>query len=108
LGSRDEGVKQLPLDEDVRRRLIEALIEEGWSLEGDSVFAPHRSMWLLVRKPWHGDLPDMLERMRGRTERVQRHLGVAGNDAGDDDGWQVAADTLSLVRVLEGLSDTRA
>jgi CheY-like chemotaxis protein len=77
--------------------LLEALQEAGWVVEGKFIFAPRRTMWLLVAAPYEGDLGDMLERMRGRLERVSRFSVESG---GEGDTNDAAADTAGLVEVL--------
>jgi hypothetical protein len=82
----------VPLDETSRLRLLDTLIADGWTSEGDFIYAPRRTMWLLRSSPWEGDLAEMHERMQGRLDRIRTNALTGWQDSFDD--------TARLVQVL--------
>ena len=83
-------------------RLIRALTAKGWVVEGQNIFAPHRSIWLAVEQPWGGDLDDFLDRIRGRLRRVQGHGDM---HEGFEEHAGVCRDVETLVEVLTSIAD---
>jgi hypothetical protein len=90
----------MKLPEGVRQLLLETLLANGWTVEGDFIYAPRRTIWLLCADPWQGDLADMLERMQGRLQRIY-NLASAEQDRGSSQ--DAIDDTAGLVRVLQTL-----
>ena len=80
--------------------MIASLETSGWVVDGDSIYAPARTIWFLCSDPWQGDLAEMLERMRGRLERIRRR-GPFPGEVGYEESL---ADTGGLVQVLERLN----
>jgi hypothetical protein len=88
----------------LRSEQIEALIEAlegiGWVQEGDFIYAPGRTMWLLAADPWQGTLEEFYERMCARVQRIVR------NKAHHEDPEQhrrCVEDATSLVSVVSEL-----
>lgn len=87
-----------------RDAFLKALERKGWSWVGEFIYAPHKSMWLLVADPWHGDMADFLERMLARAERLLQHRSHY-----DDPLWHqnIVGDTQSLVGTLRELLNAK-
>lgn len=58
------------LSAEERDTLLGALEQNGWSWDGDFIYASHKTMWLLGSDPWQGDITDFYERMSARVERL--------------------------------------
>ena len=87
-----------------RDALLRAVERKGWFWEGDFIYAPHKSMWLLGSNPWEGDVSDFLDRMSARVE------GISPPQAHYDDPLRhrnIVDDTQSLVDTLKELSNAR-
>jgi hypothetical protein len=54
------------------RDYLFALLEaQGWYWQGDTIFAPHRSIWFQRANPWCGALSEFHERMAARLSRIE-------------------------------------
>ena len=91
------------LDEQARQVLVDALIADGWVIDGDFVYAPRRTICFRCAAPWQGDLASMLERMQGRLERIRRNGPHSGYEAAFQDS---IADTAGLLHALKRLVHT--
>jgi hypothetical protein len=60
----------MPLIKEERDSLLRGLERKGWLWDGDFIYAPHRTMWLLGAHPWQGDVSDFHERMSARVDRL--------------------------------------
>lgn len=105
-----EVVRGLALPNDGRSRetslrLVKGLQERGGTPSGETLFAPHRSMWLPVRPPWQHDLADMLDRMRGRAERVRQLLDAEMPDGESLARQETLQDVEGLVEVLVRIAE---
>jgi len=95
----------MALTAEERDAILKPLERKGWFWEGDFIYAPHRSMWLLGADLWQGDMSDFLERMSARVERISRH------ESHYDDPLQhqrIIEDTESLVDTLKELLNARS
>jgi hypothetical protein len=96
--------KLMVLAAEERDALLSALESNGWFREGDFIYAPHRSIWLLTADPWQGDLSDFHERMSARLGR----LAQQGSHYDDPLRHQhVVGDTQGLVATLKELLDAQ-
>ena|SRR5215212_5097986 len=94
----------MALTAEEREAILKSLESKGWFWEGDCIYAPHKSMWLLGADLWQGDMSDFLERMSARVERISRHKSHY------DDPLQhqrIVEDTKSLVDTLKELLNAR-
>ena len=90
----------MPLSETQRDALFEGLISRGWQLRGESIFAPHGTMWLNRVQPWSGDLTDFQERMIARLRRNESAKWMYEHKAKH---CELVSDTRSLVDTLTKL-----
>ena len=88
----------MPLNKNEKAELFRLLEEKGWFWQEDAITAPGKTIWLMRAERWHTDLVDLLETMRGRLSRLKRNAHHSSEE--------VAADTDSLVTVLEAILDT--
>lgn len=86
----------MPLRREQTEALVAALRERDWKRNGDFIYGPRESMWLLMDAPWQGDLADFVERMESRVSRI------AQNQVGDFE--QALDDTRSLLAALRSLT----
>ena len=93
------GGCRMALSNELRNALMSKLVQVGWTSEQGFAYAPHRTMWLLEKEPWQGDLQDFHERMLGRLDRIER---FSKHDPSYD-STRSKEDTWSLVKVLEEL-----
>lgn len=85
----------MPLPPQQAERLVAELLARGWHVEDDNIVAPDGSIWFVTHSPWVGDLPDFLDRMRARLQRIEGH-GWMYSDAEEHTG--VYADTAAPAR----------
>jgi hypothetical protein len=90
--------------ESTRQLLLESLLANEWTIEGDSIYAPRETIWLLRADPWQGDLADMLERMQGRLQRIYNFASTQADRVSSQDAID---DTRGLVCVLQSLCQPR-
>jgi uncharacterized membrane protein YccC len=50
---------------------VKALEDKGWHWEGQTIYAPHRSMWLSELDSWLNDIAGFQERMEARRDRIK-------------------------------------
>lgn len=75
--------------------IIAGLQKIGWTVEGKTIYAPHRTIWFQLDSFWTGSLRNFRIRMLSRLyDRILKHKPVSKT---------AAADTRGLVEVLEEL-----
>ena len=93
----------MPLSATQAESLFEALTARGWTWDGETIFAPHRTIWLGRRVPWEGDLLDFLERMEARLVRISAGRFGAYEQALVD--TTLLVDALKIVAAQPSTSD---
>jgi len=84
------------LSNKVSKKVIAGLIKIGWTVEGGTIYAPHRTFWLQMNHVWTGSLSNFRIRMLSRLHRTLEAKRASKH---------CAADTLGLVNLLEELCD---
>ena len=92
------GKGSMELSEKDRITLLANLEANGWILENDFIYAPHKTIWFFGKSPWQGDLADFHERMAARLERLARNKHLHSDPQQHQNALE---DTQHLVDVLE-------
>lgn len=79
--------------------LFEALRARGWQDEGDVLYAPGKSMWLVTTCGWPTSIEQFLADMKSRTQRLRRIRDAM--NLGPDEVEAVLADAESALEAAE-------
>ena len=81
------------------RDLLDALRQRGWELEGTTLYAPGRTMWLETTVAWPKSAERFLADMKNRRQRV-----IATRESVTPDEFDVAlADVESAIKAAEAV-----
>lgn len=81
------------------RKITRKLLSKGWSVNGEFIYAPHKTMWLHREKMWTQNLRNFRNRMAGRFQRItelEKRYPRENHDSLDD--------ARSLVETLDSLA----
>lgn len=79
--------------------LFEALRARGWQEEGEVLYAPGRTMWLVTTCGWPTSIEQFLADMKSRTQRLRRMRDAM--DLGPDELEAALADAESALEAAE-------